>query len=111
MVMDFGEVKSKINFMFEAWDHSLMLFKEDPFLKIVEAGLEIVPLRLIVVDYNPTAENMAYHIFRLCIEKGLPIKYVEIQETATGWAKCDKPRMFVGEKVKYYNIPEVVNNV
>lgn len=106
MVMDFGEVKNKINHLFESWDHSLMLWSKDPMCQIMLAGNEIVPQRLVFVDYNPTAENMAFHVYRACVELGLPVETVEIQETATGWATANRLRPFVGENVTYYNIPE-----
>lgn len=106
MVMDFGEVKEKLIHLFDAWDHSLMLWSKDPLCKIMVAGNEIVPQRMIFVDYNPTAENMAFHVYRACVELDLPVATVEIQETATGWATANRLRPFVGEDVTYYNIPE-----
>ncbi len=107
MVLDFGEVKDKLNHLIDAWDHSFMFYSQDPLVHHYKAMLKVVPLRMIEVDYNPTAENMAYHIFRACVKLGLPVKRVEIQETATGWASCDRLRPFVGEDVTYYNIEEI----
>jgi len=107
MVMDFGEVKDRLSHLFEAWDHSYMFHVEDVLVNHYKAMLQVVPLRMIEVDYNPTAENMAHHIFRACIELNLPVVEVRLQETKTGWATASRPKMYVGEDITYYNIPEI----
>ena len=107
MVMDFGEVKDKLNHLFESWDHAFMFYTKDVLEHHYKAMLKVVPLRMIEVDYNPTAENMAYHIFRACVKLGLPVKYVEVQETLTGWARAHRLKPFVGEDITYYNIKEI----
>ena len=107
MLMDFGELKSKIGHLFDAWDHSFMFYAKDRLASLYKAMLEIEPIRLIEVDYNPTAENMAHHIFRACLEEGLPVHSVRVHETATGWAEAFRPKLYVGEDVTYYNIPEI----
>lgn len=107
MVLDFGEVSDKLKHLIDAWDHSFMFYTKDPLAHHYKAMLQVVPLRMIEVDYNPTAENMAYHIFRACIMLELPVRKVEIQETATGWATCDRLIPFVGEDITYYNIEEI----
>ena len=107
MVMDFGEIKDKFSHLIDSWDHSFMFFAEDPLVNHYLAMLKVVPMRMIMVDYNPTAENMSYHIFRACVKLGLPVKKVEVRETVTGWATCDRLKPFVGEDVTYYNINEI----
>jgi len=107
MLIDFGEVKDRINHLFDAWDHSFMFFKEDILADHYKSMLRVVPMRMIEVDYNPTAENMAYHIYKACVTEGLPVKEVRVQETLTGWAIASRPKPFVGEDVTYYNVPEI----
>jgi 6-pyruvoyltetrahydropterin/6-carboxytetrahydropterin synthase len=107
MVMDFGELKNKLSHLFEAWDHSFMFYSEDILADHYKAMLRLLPLRMVEIDYNPTAENMAYHIFRACVDNGLPVKEVRVQETLTGWAVAKRLKPFVGEEVTYYNIPEI----
>jgi len=107
MLMDFGEVKDKIAHLFDAWDHAFMFHSEDKLAHHYKAMLATVNLRMIEVDYNPTAENMAYHIFRACVTESLPVVEVRVQETLTGWAKATRLKTFVGEDVTYYNIPEI----
>jgi len=106
MVMDFGELKDKLSHLFDSWDHSFMFYTKDPLAHHYKAMLEVVPMRMVEVDYNPTAENMAYHIFRACVENNLPVSEVRVQETATGWAVARRPKPFIGEDVIYYNIKE-----
>ena len=96
MVIDFGEVKDKLGPLIDAWDHSYMFSKDDVLADHYKLMAKTVPLRLIEVDYNPTAENMAYHIFRACIKLGLPVKHIEVQETATGWCRAERLKTFVG---------------
>jgi 6-pyruvoyltetrahydropterin/6-carboxytetrahydropterin synthase len=110
MVMDFGEVKAKIKHVIDSWDHSFMFYKADILSDYYKLMLKVVPtMRMVEVDYNPTAENMAYHLFRICVKNNLPVKEVRVQETLTGWAIAKRPKPFVGEDVTYYNIPEMTN--
>ena len=105
MVMDFGEVKDKMNHFFDAFDHSYIIYKNDITLPLFKQIEGLIHNRMMVVDYNPTAENMAYHIFRAMVENNLPISSVRVQETLTGWAIAERLKPFVGEDVTYYNIP------
>lgn len=106
MVMDFGELKSKINYLMDFWDHSFMFYSEDKLANLYRSMLDVLPLRMIEVDYNPTAENMALHLFRECTKSDLPVKKVMVQETKTGWAYADRLKPFVGETIKYYNMDQ-----
>ena len=105
MVMDFGEVKDKMNHFFDAFDHSYIIYKNDITLPLFKQIEGLIHNRMMVVDYNPTAENMAYHIFRAMVENNLPVSSVRVQETLTGWAIAERLKPFVGEDVTYYNIP------
>ena len=106
MVMDFGELKDKMEHFFNSFDHTFVVCKKDIILNNLLAIEQLIHNRLMIVDYNPTAENMAYHAFRACVENGLPVKEVRVQETLTGWAIASRPKPFVGEDITYYNIPE-----
>lgn len=107
MLMDFGEVKDRINHLFDAWDHAFMFWTNDTLANHYKSMLAVENLRMIEVDYNPTAENMAYHIFRACVAEDLPVSEVRVQETLTGWAVAKRLKPFVGENISYYNIPEI----
>ena len=55
-VLDFGSVKALLcNWVEENWDHRTLLWSEDPWLP----QLTIQPFGVVVVPFNPTAENMA----------------------------------------------------
>lgn len=104
MVMDFGEVKNRLADFMDKWDHCFMYWDKDPLNNIYNSLKNKFPLRMINVDYNPTAENMAHHIFRYCWEKQLPVVEVRVQETKTGWAYANQLLKGVGESVSFYNV-------
>lgn len=107
MLMDFGEVKNKLQHLIDSWDHSFMFWSKDKLANHYKSMLAVEPLRMIEVDYNPTAEGMSYHIFRACVQEGLPVSEVRVQETLTGWCKATRLKPFFGEDVTYFNIPEI----
>jgi len=91
MLMDFGDIKSIGKHYFKQFDHAMMINRSDhdvfmtlqtkmPFLKVVE------------VDYEPTAENMArdmYEYFAKELEKysgTAAMDYITIYETDTSQA-------------------------
>ena len=83
MLVDFGEIKRKV----EQWiddnlDHNMLLSKEDPLLPVlIERGE-----RVLVMDHNPTAENIARLIFDRTRESGLPVVEVILWETEKCYA-------------------------
>lgn len=83
MVMDFGDIKERL----QAWidenlDHQMLLRRDDPLAKILKALKE--PYYLL--DDNPTAENIAREIFRVAAKKGLPVTRVTLWETEKSFA-------------------------
>ena len=99
MVVDFKEVKEKINFLMDAFDHSLLIWSKDEFLV---KNAEKLNKRYIIVPYNPTAELMALHIYKY-IKTVYPVKSVIVHETRTGYAK------YSGEKLNFdINLGEVI---
>ena len=59
-VVDFSVIKERLcQWLENEWDHKMLLWKEDPeALKI--ASLD--PSGVVLLDFNPTAENLAYHM-------------------------------------------------
>ncbi len=86
MVADFGDLKDLI---INLLDHKIILFRGDP---IVE-GLKNLDQRLILLDRNPTAENLAFFIASRLLEN-LDIEMVEVEVFETpsqsGFCKMDK---------------------
>lgn len=59
-VMDFSVIKSKLcNWLEENWDHKFLLWEHDPIMPELK---KIVPNDIVVVPFNPTAENMAEYL-------------------------------------------------
>lgn len=86
MVIDFKEVKDKVKIYVDEFDHSLVLNSADK--KWVDFVKE-QNCKLKVVNYNPTAENIAkdfYDSFRHLFPRNISLK-VRLHETTTGWAE------------------------
>jgi 6-pyruvoyltetrahydropterin/6-carboxytetrahydropterin synthase len=55
-VMDFSVIKTRLCMWLEDhWDHKFLLWEEDPYKEV----LSNIEHSLVVVPFNPTAENMA----------------------------------------------------
>lgn len=83
MLVDFGEIKRKV----EQWiddnlDHNMLLCKDDPLLPVLLERGE----RVLEMDQNPTAENIARLIFDRTRESGLPVVEVILWETEKCYA-------------------------
>ena len=89
VVLDFGLLKEIVSPIVESLDHSLVLCKDDVLVPIIsEQGL-----KLNVVPYNPTAENMAIDIVESIMShfadvEGINSVTVKIWETRTGWVEA-----------------------
>ncbi len=78
MVVDFGEIKSKLGaWINEQLDHRLLLQRDDPLVSVLRQNGEPV----FVMEDNPTAENIARLIFQRARSVGLAVTRVELWET------------------------------
>lgn len=83
MVMDFEEVKRHVQSWIDAeLDHKMLLSREDPAVPVLQRLQE----PLVLMDCNPTAENIAKMIFEYAKQKGLPVVSVRLWETASSSA-------------------------
>jgi len=110
MVIDFKAVKDiGLNDFFDSFDHSVMLWDEDPRSKIIG---QINPKRHLVVPFNPTAEMIAKSCFlvaesvlktapRLSDEKDVKVFQMIVHETDTGYA------VFRAEDLKNDRFPPI----
>lgn len=68
-VLDFSVIKSRLCEWVETWwDHKMLIWAEDPI------GLELCdidPDGIVLVSFNPTAENMAQHLVEVIGPKEL----------------------------------------
>ena len=84
MVMDFEDIKRTV----QKWvdlelDHKMLLNKKDPLVKIFSDLGEPV----VVMDANPTAENIARMIFDYAKAQKLPVASVRLWETVNSFAE------------------------
>lgn len=85
MVMDLEEIKAKISRWIDAeLDHKMILHRKDPLVALLKKLAEPV----VVLDDNPTAENIARHIFAYARKQGLPVASVRLWETVNSHADC-----------------------
>jgi 6-pyruvoyltetrahydropterin/6-carboxytetrahydropterin synthase len=78
MLVDFGEIKQKVqHWIEENLDHTMLLCRDDPVLSMLRERGE----RVFVLDENPTAENIARLIYEHAAQTGLPVVEVTLWET------------------------------
>lgn len=84
-VLDFGVIKDRLcEWLEQRWDHRMLLWEQDPFRHTLQ---ELDPDGVVLVPFNPTAENMAEHL-RTCVGPdllagtGVTLVRVRIEETA-----------------------------
>lgn len=83
-VVDFSVIKSELcEWLEREWDHKFMIWREDPLhLYLWELDKEGV----VIVPFNPTAENMAFHLVEVVgprVLAGLGVRLVSarVEET------------------------------
>jgi 6-pyruvoyltetrahydropterin/6-carboxytetrahydropterin synthase len=83
MVVDFVEIKRVIGgWIDETLDHTLLLHRDDPLVKSLQAaGEKVLPLGFI-----PTTENLARFIFEYAKGRGLPVVEATLWETPYSFA-------------------------
>ena len=92
-VVDFTVIKERLcNWVEEMWDHRFLIWKEDPMCEVL---LNRTPESIVLLPFNPTAENMA----RFLVETVAPVELngtgvhltaVTIEETAKCSATYEK---------------------
>ena len=107
-VIDFSDIKSILCDWLETnWDHKFLLWSEDDSpvasalldpVFVYKAGESPIPIRLVdafgvvIVPFNPTAENMAEYLLKLgnalLQPKGIRLQAVRVEETRKCSATC-----------------------
>ena len=83
MVMDFSRIKQVMNaWIDQTLDHKMLLNKDDPVLPLLRQQGEPV----YVMNVNPTAENIARHIYDYAVGQGFPVLEVQLWETESSFA-------------------------
>jgi len=89
MVKDFSDVKRLVwEWLDREIDHTLLLHRDDPVLPVLQGAGE----RVMAIDYNPTAENIARMIFDFVADTGYPVVDVTVWETETSHASYSRAR-------------------
>jgi 6-pyruvoyltetrahydropterin/6-carboxytetrahydropterin synthase len=89
MVIDFSDLKRIVNEqILNTYDHALVINKDAPYSKNDLLFKEFE--KVILVDYQPTCENLLLHYVQL-IQAALPTVYtlvsVRLEETPTSYAE------------------------
>ena len=89
MVVDFGDINRIVkDWIDRVLDHKMLLSKDDPLVKVLQDLNE----PFVLIDSNPTAENIAKLIFDYATSQGLPVTEVRLWETATSLASYQRPK-------------------
>jgi len=90
-VLDFGDIKAKLcMFLENSWDHRMLLWDQDPWAKDIQ---QIDP-SVVLVPFNPTAENMAAFLLNIVgpdqlFGTGVVLDKVQIDETPKCSVVCE----------------------
>jgi len=83
MVVDFQHIRDTLGAWIDAeLDHRMILHRDDPAV----AALHTLGEPLYLVDFHPTAENLARHLFERAQQLGLPVVEVQFWETRSCYA-------------------------
>ncbi len=88
MVMDYYDLKQTVQPFVDELDHCFIINSKDE--KLLEAAKEL-KTKIVVVDFETTAENLCRYFIDKILAKGLPKKIqklkVKIFETSTSYAE------------------------
>lgn len=82
-VIDFSDMKSRLCVWLEDhWDHKTLIWENDPWAKVLP---EIDPT-IVIVPFNPTAENIAQHLVEVIGPQqlagtGIKLIHCDVEET------------------------------
>ena len=83
MVMDFTEVRDIVKgWVDDNLDHKMLLRHDDPVAPLLKDLGEPIYL----LDDNPTAENIAMHIYQQAQSQGLKVAEIRLWESPTSYA-------------------------
>lgn len=96
-VLDFSVLKTKLGGWIDDFlDHGLILFKDDPQLeKLKSLHCGFLAQKVYVMPTNPTAENMALHLFKTVFPKllsqtGVDLVKLRVWETPNCYAEVSR---------------------
>lgn len=87
MVLDFYEIKKILNEIVDRYDHTTILYEGNNTNYKLFDTMSKLGLRVLLLPYEPTVENMAKHFMQYFQELGLPVIKVTMFETPTSYAE------------------------
>jgi 6-pyruvoyltetrahydropterin/6-carboxytetrahydropterin synthase len=92
MVIDFGDLKDiMIEVLDKGFDHGFMVYDEDKLFEVFLSNDVFKNMKICVVNFVPTAENISKFWFDLLKikleERNIKIKHVKVWETPTSTAE------------------------
>lgn len=90
MIVDFGDLKKiMMDVIDKTYDHSYTLYKDDKYIRFFNI-MKADGCKINIVDFIPTAENLAKHWYKLLdkklMDKNIVLVYVRVYETPTSAA-------------------------
>ena len=91
MVIDFGVIKSTLcQWLEDNYDHRLLLWEKDP----IATQLSVIDPSVVIVPYNPTAENIAEYVLcqiapKLLNNTNIQVTKIVLEETSKCSASCE----------------------
>lgn len=82
-VIDFSDMKSRLCMWLEDnWDHKTLIWENDPWAKV----LPKIDPTIVIVPFNPTAENIAQHLVEVIGPQqlagtGIKLVHCDVEET------------------------------
>ncbi len=89
MVIDFGDLKKDVKSLVDEYDHA-MIYQKNTMRELTLNCLREDGHKLIEVDFRPTAEQFAYHFFKILDENEYEVKRVTVFETPTNSATYER---------------------
>lgn len=91
MVVDFTDLKAIVNSqIIEKFDHTLVLNAKSPHKEFVEKDPHLRDEKVILVDYQPTCENLVIDFVKKIIphlSQGVKLHHLLLSETSTSFAE------------------------
>lgn len=99
-VIDFSVMKEKLcMFLEREWDHKFLIFQDDPWAR----ELELIDPTVVIVPFNPTAENLAKVMLEVMGPKlleGTGVTLIKVTVDETRKCSASAILMPVGESTK-----------
>lgn len=83
-VIDFSDIKARLcQWLEDCWDHGFLIYHEDPLAAVLK---QMDPDGVVIVSFNPTAENMAQYLVEVVGPQqlegtGIVLVHCEVEET------------------------------